>query len=140
MNIINVLHQLIPASKNIVKNSFSITADSVLQSLKKQNVTFQLVKLFKNDWDLECSELTDNDILKIIQIEKAGHTGDVMIVTEACSRYNMPEFYCQASALPQFVHEYNMNMFFDGDVVMIAPSSKTLTVYHHEGYCVHVRL
>lgn len=140
MNFLLALYNLVPASKLLIKTCAEVTADNVLRSLHEQGLNFYLCRLFVNDWDIESSEMEDDDFLQAIQIEQAGHCGDLFIITEACTRYNKKNFICNAKYLKEFVHNYNYDMFFDGDVIIVAPASKTITIYHHEGYYLHIVL
>jgi len=137
---IEAIHRLVPASAAIIRTRNEITADNVLTSLHAQGVTFEVLRLVNGDWDIEGAELDDSEIFELIQIDNVGHTGELMICTEACSRYGMDTFRCQAADLRQFIDTYDVEMFFDGDVIIVGEESKTITVFHHEGVCVQVKL
>ena len=137
---IDVLHKLLPASASIVTGVSSLTADNVMKALDKQGVPFKVNRLGSQYWELESSELTDEEILALLHIDNARHFGQLLICTEACSRYAHEPFECQAKDLSKFIVEYDIEMFFDGDVVIVGAESRTLTVYHHAGGYVHVKL
>ena len=84
--------------------------------------------------------MTDEQILTLLNIDDAGHIGELSICTEACSRYGYESFNCDAKELTQFVSAFDIEMFFDGDVVILGEKSRTLTVYHHGGGYSHVKL
>lgn len=84
--------------------------------------------------------MQDEQILALLHMEDAHHQGELMICTEACSRYGHAPFTCDAMDLEQFVSDYDIEMFFDGDVVLLCEASRTLTIYHHAGGYVHVKL
>jgi len=137
---IKVLHSLVPGSDSIITELSDITADSVLECIKSAGFLFYINKLSDGEWDVESSELDDEKILDMIQISLAGHQGKLLIVTEACSRYNLPVFECEAESLSDFIRHYNREMFFDGDVIILGEDSRTFTVYHHEGAYAHVKV
>lgn len=137
---IESLHQLLPASVSIVPEIKCLTADNVMAALEKQGVPFVVNRLGVIDWEVESSEMTDEQILALLHMDEAGHNGEVSICTEACSRYRHEPFRCDASEILRFVSNYVIEMFFDGDVVIIAAASRTITVYHHAGGYVHVQL
>ena len=137
---IEALHRLLPASASIITGINSLTADNVMAALDKQGVHVAVNRLGDGDWELESSELTDEQILALLHIDEAGHIGELSICTEACSRYGLETFKCDAKELGRFVSDYNIEMFFDGDVMILAEESRTLTVYHHAGGFIHVKL
>ncbi len=137
---IDILHDLIPPSQSRITNIGTITADNVLASLDEQGVKYEFTRLSAGDWEIEASELTDNQILELLHIQGAGHAGTLMICTEACSRYDYEPFSCDSERLEQFINGYDFEMFFDGDVIMASKQSRTLTVYHHAGGVAHVKL
>jgi hypothetical protein len=139
-SMIDALHRLLPASVAIVKGIGTLTADNVLKALTEQRVTFRYIRLGSADWEIEASDLTDDGILKLLHMEEAGHRGELLICTEACTRYECPPFRCNATELAAFISEYKIECFFDGDVILLAEESRTISVYHHAGGYTHVRL
>lgn len=137
---IDALHRLVPASKSIVTGISTLTADNVLKSLDYQGVSYQINHLRCVDWDLESSELTDDNILPLLRMDTTAHEGEILMCTEACTRYDLKPFRCDATDLAQFVSWYDLEMFFDGDVIFLCENSRTISVYHHEGAYVHVKL
>lgn len=137
---INALHRLLPASTPIITGINSLTADNVIAALDKQGVRFTVNHLGDSDWEIESSEMTDEQILALLHMNEAGHIGTLLICTEACSRYGHDTFSCDANELSQFVSDYDIEMFFDGDVVILGEESRTLSVYHHSGGYVHLTL
>lgn len=137
---IEALHRILPASASIVPGIWHLTADNVLKALDEQGVGFKVILLCSGDWEIECSELTDDEILVSLHMEDAGHEGDLLICTEACTRYGHDPFRCDARELNGFISEYEIEMFFDGDVVMLCEKSRTLTIFHHGGGYAHVKL
>ncbi len=117
-----------------------VTADNVLKSLDEQGIEFQVVRLCDGDWELEASELSDDEILSLVKVDEAGHVGQLAICTEACTRYDYEPFSCDASQLQKFINDYEYEMFFDGDVVILCEESRTMTVFHHAGGFAHVKL
>jgi len=137
---IDTLHRLIPASAVLISNIRTITADNIFASLNSQGIPFQVKRLISGDWEIDASDFTDTEILAKLHMEEAGHHGTLLICTEACSRYELAPFRCLANELSRFVENYEIEMFFDGDVVMVCDSRKTLTVFHHAGGYAHVSL
>lgn len=137
---IEALHRILPASAPMITEIYSLTADNVMAALDKQGVLYSVNRLGVCDWDTESSEMTDEQILALIHINTAGHFGKLSICTEACSRYGHEPFSCDANEIGRFVSNYDIEMFFDGDVVILGEESRTLTVYHHSGGYVHVKL
>jgi hypothetical protein len=137
---IETIHRLLPACRSKITDISTLTADNVLSSLEEQGVGFVVKRLGCGDWDVKSSSISDDDILPLLKMAEAGHVGPLLICTEACSRYGFPPFTCDAKSLTSFVSDYDIEMFFDGDVVIVAELSRTLTVYHHAGGFVHVRL
>lgn len=137
---IQTLHRLIPASASIIEDIGTMSADNVLKAIDLQGLKYKLVRLSNGDWELENSELDDHEIFKLLHIDNAGHQGELQICTEACSRYGYAPFCCHSSELEQFVNDYDHDMFFDGDVVIVCEQSKSVTVFHHAGGYAHVKL
>ena len=137
---IKILHELIPASTVRIQGIETLTADNVLTAFDEQGVRFTLVKLSNGDWEIESSEMTDKEILESLNIDQAGHLGSLQICTEACTRYGLGPFSCHSSELKAFIENYDHDMFFDGDVIIICKESRTITVFHHAGGYVHVRV
>jgi hypothetical protein len=137
---IETLHRLLPASVSIVRDVGTITADNVFKALDAQGVAINLIRLSPGDWEIEASELTDDEIVAQLHMEVAGHEGELLICTEACSRYGLEPFKCRATDLGRFISSYDREMFFDGDVVIICEASRTVTVFHHAGAYAHVKL
>jgi hypothetical protein len=140
MRMIETLHRLLPASAMTIDGISTMTADNVLNALDKQGVRYDLVRLGSKDWEIAASELTDDEILARLHVESAGHKGELIICTEACSRYGYEPFRCSATDLKRFVSEYDAENFFDGDVIIVCERSRTLTVFHHAGGYAHARL
>lgn len=137
---IKAIHKLLPASTSVIKDIGTITADNILHSLDLGKVEYQVHRLSDGDWELEASELTDGEILARLKICDAGHAGRLLICTEACTRCGLEPFTCESDQLEEFVERFDRDMFFDGDVVILSEQSRTLTVYHHAGGYVHVKL
>jgi len=138
--LIEALHRLIPASTVLIPNTKSISADRVLQALDAQGIIFKMNRMSSGDWDIEASDLNDMEILSKIHIESARYSGMLLICTEACSRYGHPIFQCNASDFSNFVRNYSIEMFFDGDVIIVCEQTKTITIFHHSGYYSHVTI
>jgi hypothetical protein len=137
---IDALHKLIPGSASIITSRFDLTADAVLQALHSAGIPFTMKRFSDTDWDLESANMSDTEILDQLRIGEAGHKGILLICTEACSRYDLDFFKCVATEIEEFVDSYNLEMFFDGDVIMVANESRTLSIFHHEGAYAHVIL
>jgi hypothetical protein len=137
---IEALHRLLPASISIVPDIRTMTADTMLESIEKQGVCFEMVRLCAGDWEIECSDLLDDEVLALLHMEDAGHCGELFICTEACTRYDLAPFRCHSTELASFISDYQLECFFDGDVIVICEESRTVTVFHHAGGYVHVRL
>ncbi len=136
---IDILHDLLPASKSCVTGIETVTADNILKSLDDQGIEYKFTRLSSGDWEVESSESTDNEILEMLNMPTAGHAGEILICTEACSRYDYAPFSCDATQLGQFINDYDFEMFFDGDVVMVCEKTGTMTVFHHAGGFAHVK-
>ena len=80
------------------------------------------------------------EIFKLLRFNEAGHAGTLEICTEAWTRYHLEPFRCEATQLREFVNNYDIEMCFDGDVIILGALSRTLTVYHHAGGYAHARL
>lgn len=143
---IEELHRLIPASTTIIPEFFFLVPDNVIKSLDHEGIPYKVNFLRLVDWDLESSEMDDEEILELIHLEEAGHQGNVLICTEACfpreanSPYRHKPFRCDTSQLRQFILNYDIAMFFNGDVIMLCEESRTLTIFHHDGLYIHVKL
>lgn len=137
---IEALHRVLPASVSIIPAISRVTADNIFAALDKQQVAFSVIRLGNVDWELESAHLTDDDILSRLHMEKAGHTGQILICTEACTRYGKEPFTSNADELTDFVTAYDIEMFFDGDVIILSEESRIITVYHHAGGYLHVAL
>ena len=109
---IESLHRVLPASDSIIVRVNDITADNVLAALDKQGVAFNMNRLGIHEWETESSEMTDEQILALVHMENAAHKGQLLICTEACSRYGYEPFSCDAKDLSQFVSDYKIEMFF----------------------------
>ncbi len=137
---IEALHRVLPASNSIITSVYNLTADNVMTALDSQGVKFNVNRLGANDWEIESSEMTDEQILALLHIEDAAHEGELFICTEACTRYGYDPCRCDAKDFKKFVSDYGKEMLFDGDVIVLSEKSRTLTVYHHAGGYVHVKL
>jgi hypothetical protein len=134
--LLEYLHELVPASCSIA-DAFHLTADAVLESLSSVGIQLKLTSiadLFESD--------PDDDALAAVVFDHYWHfhEGQIVIHSPACSRYGLPDFECAAEELQDFIHGYNREMLFDGDVLFLARKSRTLTVFHHEGAFGHCRL
>ena len=134
--VLESLHQLFPASREI-KSAFYLTVDSVTKALDSAEIDFSIVRISNYhaiDWDDET----------LAEIVFGGHwlfhLGKMLIHSPACSRYSLPDFECRAEKLREFVDQYRVEMLFSGDIVFLAPESKTLTLFHDEGAFAHVQL
>ena len=143
---LNTLHRLLPSARRIMPTPFYVTADSVLQTLEEDGVCFEVHRLGEVDWELENTQLEDDDILKLLNMSEAGHQGTLLIETVGCSTAGLPYLTCPSGELAAFVQAYPGNlspqvstvgMFFDGDVIMVCEESRTITVYHHGGAYAH---
>jgi len=137
---IDIFHDLLPSSQTRITNIGTLTADNILKSLDEEGIVYELRRLSSGDWELESSELTDNEVLEMLNMAEAGHVGELLICTEACTRYGYEPFCCDARQLGKFVNDYDFELFFDGDVIMVCEHSRTLTVFHHAGGVVHIKL
>ncbi len=137
---IEAIHRLLPASASIIRDVGAMTADNVFRALDQQQVAYRIMRLGSNDWEIDASELTDDEIFARLHMDEAGHNGQLFICTEACSRYGLDPFRCDATELAGFVSEYSIDNLFDGDVIIICEESRTITVYHHAGGYTHVIL
>jgi hypothetical protein len=89
----------------------------------------------------ESQSLDDDDIAKIVFSGfEQFHRGDLLIHSPACSRYGLDDFKCASEELFSFIGGYQREMLFDGDVIFLAPKSRTITVFHEEGYFGHFAL
>ena len=138
MSFLETFHTMFPLSKERIDSLCKVTADNVIQSIEESGIPVQLTRLYENDWDIESAQFEDHDFLAMLSMMDASHIGNLFIVSEACSRYDMPEFQCDVEKLQEFVDGYDIEMLFDGDVIMLAPESQSLTIYHHEGYYCHI--
>jgi hypothetical protein len=138
---VQVLHRLIPASKQRVTDIRTVIPDYIADALVQQGADFRFERFpYLLDWELENSDATDDEIFKLLNMHSAGHAGELLICTEACTRYGYDALSCDAAELEKFIIDYDIGMFFEGDVVMVCESSRTLTLFHHAGGYVHVKL
>ena len=141
--IVDALHRLLPASVSSVPDIRHLTADNVLSAMQAEGVEFTINRLgftSLGDWELETIAFTDDEIYEIIDMEDAGHQGRVLMCTEACTRYGIEQFSCDATDLKEYITNFDIESFFDGDVLVLSEESRTLTVYHHVGSYVHAKL
>jgi len=127
--LLEYLHELAPSTRAIA-DAFHLTADAVIASLSSAKIQVKMTSiaaLFGSD--------PDDDALACVVFDGHWqfHEGCIVVHSPACSRYGLPDFECVAEELPNFIHDYNREMLFDGDVLFLAPKSRTLTIFHHEG-------
>ncbi|WP_339911861.1 hypothetical protein [Symmachiella dynata] len=137
---IATLHELIPASIKAIPSLFWLTPDALLGCLTAQGVEFEVHQIVDSEWDLVSSSLSDDEIFELVHLEDAQHRGECFLVPEACTRHNLSEFKCHSSDLKRFIHDFDISCFFDGDTIIACRESRTLTIVHHEGVYVHVRI
>ena len=133
-DLLTALHRMVPASSTVIKTRFYLTPDNVLRSLELAGIEFKVQQISPN-WDAECKTLDDLEILERISINEAGHQGQLLIYSDTCD-----ELTCKAEDLMQFIQNYPIGMFFDGDTILLSEESRTITIVHHEGIYVHARL
>ena len=130
------LHQLLPSSRRIA-TPFFLTADSVIHSLGTAKIPIPMQRIA----DFETADWDDLELGQIIFRDHwAFHSGHVFIHAPACSRYSLPDFECDSKRLSEFIRDYEVEMLFSCDVLFLAPESKTITVFHHEGAFGHAKL
>lgn len=140
---IELLHRMLPASIPLINDLRNLTADNVCLALNRQGIEYKFNKFeaVSGDWELEKSNTaTDDEIFSLLDMRTAGHKGTLLICTEACTRYQLEPFVCEAEGLEEYIKNYDIEMFFDGDVIMLAAESRTLTLFHHSGGYAHVKL
>ncbi len=137
---VEILQRLVPQLKKHADGTRSLIPDDILRALDDQGIDYQFVRLGEIDWEIESSRLSDEDIYTLLNLSHAGHEGELWICTDACFSRQIPPFKCDSSELAEFIRSYHLGMFFDGDVVILCPESRTLTIYHHSGGYAHIRL
>jgi hypothetical protein len=136
---VEALQRLVPQLKKHADGTRSLMPDDILRALDDQGTEFLFVRLGAIDWEIESSRLSDEDIYPLLHLSDAGHEGEVWICTDDCFSRQLPPFKCDSSELAEFIRSYDLGMFFDGDVVILCPESRTLTIYHHSGGYTHVK-
>jgi hypothetical protein len=132
--LLEALHRLLPGSESI-RSEFYLTADPVIEAVEAAQLTIPMTRM----WNVEQQD--DDEIAEIVFRDRwKFHDGLVLIHSPACSRHKLEDFSCPASELKKFIHDYDVEMLFDGDVLFLAPESGTLTVFHHEGAFGHANL
>jgi hypothetical protein len=135
--VLEALHVLIPASQTSIKTNWHLTADSVLSCLRLLGCNTHLTPVPEFD----SQQLSDDDIAKVVFSGfEEFHQSELLIHSPACSRHSLEDFRCSASELSLFIRNYQIEMLFSGDVIFVAPASKTITVFHDEGYFGHFNL
>lgn len=130
------LHDILPAARSI-RTVFHLTADSLLLSLKEAGLETRMERIP----DLDSGLLDDDQIAAAVFAGRWHfHRGPLPAHTPACSRYDLPDFEIPASGLPEFIAGYQRETLFDGDVILVARESRSVTVFHHEGAFGHFAL
>ncbi len=139
---LRTLRSLLPAWKGA--SLFFVDADSVLKAISSLGIPVKMIPMVEpgQDWDLVSSDFSDEEILKRMFGEKLEKlpNGKLLIVTEACTRFSMEPWLVSHEHFRDFVIHYDIEMFFDGDVVILAPDAHQIVVFHHEGYFAHFDL
>lgn len=134
--VLRELHRLLPESRSIASD-FDLTVDSIDAALQAAHRSIVMTRIP----DFETQDWNDTALSRLIFKHHASfHRGNIFIHSPACSRHNLDDFHCADETLLTFIDDFEMEMFFDGDVLILAPQSATLTLFHHEGAFSHVRL
>ena len=134
-----LLH-LLPGIAKIIRAPYYLTADTVLSALKQVGVEITLESIRPRPDE---SDINDDEIYKVVfEGHEDFHSGELLIETHACSGFDMENFRCESNKLKQFVHDYpgEYLQIFDHDAIFLAPSSRTITVVHHEAAFGHFRI
>ena len=132
--LLDVLHQLVPSSRCIIRSPFHLTADSLWDALLAVGLEMPLKRMTDpdfTDWDL--ANWDDEQIAEVVfKGHWDFHQGPLFIHAPG-SRGDLMDYECRASDLREFIQSFDHGMLFGWDALFLAPESRTVTIFHHEG-------
>lgn len=139
----NLIHELLP-DDTAGWRKVVFSPDYIIQRAKDLEATLSNTRISR--WE----QREDEELVTMLLGTSPDFAGGVLVITDVCLGGAPPgvadvngAFSVEKGTIFEFIDSYRLHVthhFIDGDVLIISPEDRRISVFHHEGMVTHIEL